>query len=559
MSADAASVSKADADEDTDPAYSHSDDYSTQSDHEEILENETGGKRPSRSKNRTEYEQRLQELEAHVAKLEEQLRLLVSLTPQASLASSRQDYPPKVTRNLNLVGPSLKESTFQKQDSAPYGSNAVDPTLNYVSRRSFQLGSSRNAVDILGNESGEAQSIRLNSLFIIAALRRFLGHEASNHHSSRSVKWIIHRPFKAMIENDVKIRQNITTFLEYLHRGLPAARKGKTGRRTSTNEDEDDTGSMNVATSHDFWQTALISCGMYCCELCTETIWLECPTLKHTRSLLACISQLLDRHVSPVTHQFRSRSIDTVAFPDLWYLFQPGDEILSADTNEARNCLVLKVLKTFGGQERMNGELPTGSLKPDFLSKSVNLLTSASPFVLDAYYLDHDGSSLVPVQQRFVIEPFIGKRYISDLTTYPIEYSRDHGREDFVARGRKFFNLAQSESGTRMTCRGSDLSGADINEEVVVDGTEFLRLNNDQRPRFNAPKIDLAELNTRDYMAAEATIRDETKRLSRSGTDVPKDDDFAICNYRLHAYKLSSRIWSTGLYMRPEVTASMLT
>lgn len=83
---------------------------------------------------------------------------------------------------------------------------------------------------------------------------------------------------------------------------------------------------------------------------------------------------------------------------------------------------------------------------------------------------------------------------------------------------------------------------------------EYFRSNKDQIPTFTpAKKLDLAEVDS--YVAMEAVIRDEARRLARADA-VITESDFLICHYRLYAYKLSVRVWGKLLVQSQHVYQS---
>lgn len=238
---------------------------------------------------------------------------------------------------------------------------------------------------------------------------------------------------------------------------------------------------------------------------------------------------------------FRNRTAEMIRFDDLCYLFHPGDDIAVLQGKRSSYALALRVLRTHGGRQHVLSRLPSRLADSSALRHTTRPVAFSS-FFIDGFNLDFNGHSLTPVRQRFIIESYEGERPISDLRIFPIEYSLQPTRAELIERGSRFMDIAVFHPGLYMTCKGQDLTGEAIDGEVVVDMQEYLRVNPDQVPTFNPPKkMGLAEVN--DYMEIEAMLQEEARRLARKEA-LFTDEDFMLCHYRLHAFKLSSRTWS---------------
>ena len=67
-----------------------------------------------------------------------------------------------------------------------------------------------------------------------------------------------------------------------------------------------------------------------------------------------------------------------------------------------------------------------------------------SPFVIDCFYIDFDGTNFGPLPQEFVLEDYEGEVPINSLKVFPIRFDEDpiKTEKSLVRRGRKFVKLA---------------------------------------------------------------------------------------------------------------------
>lgn len=492
------------------------------------------------------YDEQFRKLEARVAQLEEQLRRVTS-SADVSTHSDAQDGIENPGKSS--IKPDVKFNPKSKAGEASVSKSArtewapISAAINTQSWDEFSNSPSNNSVDILPSENDGPRTvpdrIRFNSLLLIVAIKRFIGVKATSHQVISKQGWTMDRPFKALVEKERSIRKNLKAFRYHLERhheqniqttssGEPVETEGE------TIPDQKETDTLDASA----WQAILIDFDMYCCEECTRAITRESPTISLTRRLFDTFDTLLDSQITGITHMFRARSIKSVRFNDLWYLFQPGDQVVAQRGTVSQYLLALKVFRTYGGRQQLSGN---ASISLTLEQGERRRLNNSSPFFIDGYYLDFDGEALTPVRRRFIIEPYLGEKDISELSILPIEYSTTHRRVNLIERGRKFLSLCMLRSGVQMRCTGFSLEGEHMNDNVIVDMQEYLRLNKSETPTFVPPKkMDLAEIN--DYMSIDAAIREEVKRLSRCGFKVA-DGEFFLCNYRLHVYKLSSRTW----------------
>lgn len=499
------------------------------------------------ARHKRDYDRHLVLLEDRVAELEKQLRLVHETLKNNAVTPAKDDLDQSheessVERARHSAEKQAFPSNDQDQGIVNNIVEPIQPTIKEQPRDRFHTAPSRKAIDVLmSNFFGShraPEQIRFNSLLLITTLKNILGAESNNHGSAPHKGWIIFWPFKAFLESGEKIRGKMALFKKFIKHSF----QQDTTNPEST--EERPASSKWRSLNADAWRTVLKSLRIYCCEVCTEAITLESPTGEHTMSLLSTVTKLMDDYITPVTEDFRKRTVQKVRFRDLWYLFQPGDEVVAWHGPKSSHTLGLKVLRTHGGRQYVYARASISSADLETGNQAVKpVMYTTSSFSMDGFYLDYDGNTLTPVRQRFVIEPYEGERKVTELCVFPIEYSEQPTRQDLIARGHKFLNLARSNSGAHMASRGLDLAGEAIDDEVIVDMREFLRLNPNHTPKFTPPqRMNIAEIN--DYMVTETMAQEEARRLLSSEEEMT-EKDFVLCHYRLHVYKLRSRTWST--------------
>lgn len=218
--------------------------------------------------------------------------------------------------------------------------------------------------------------------------------------------------------------------------------------------------------------------------------------LRFIESLKALIDELKQTNCleSPIEPQSAM-----ILFTDLWHIFRPGQYIFSRSGIQK----VWRVIQTTGGRrllslEVMPSKIDTLRAKP------------SSPFRIDCYYLDFDGSRFGPVHRRFQIRPFEGLRQITALDLHPLEYQGNHKDliDKLTKRGAEFVGLTQvshkyfkgrtiveGPDGARITgpMQQNKNYGISYQEHVespvIVDFNRTIQLN----PEWG-PKLSIGEL-----------------------------------------------------------------
>ncbi|KAH3941542.1 hypothetical protein HBH98_122000 [Parastagonospora nodorum] len=328
------------------------------------------------------------------------------------------------------------------------------------------------------------------------------------------------------------------------------------------------------------WETIVRDFNLYHCEDCMKAMALEWPKLSAFERSCSSVRNLLESIILPVHQKFRTRRTQTLHFQDLWHLFQTGDLIVDKmHTQKAGNSLssvkCRRVLLTRGGRRVLHPSFPppllpwTGS----FLQKEEEPLApinGINVFAIYAYYLDFDGSVWRPVRERFVIHPYSGERNITDLEIYPVEYADDTEKR-LQERGKRFHDLVTAKTVPYVDCTGIDLdTKEEINDKVIVDVRSYFNSEGTELAPYMPPSALNVSETSDCYFGMDCTS-DESRCLHRKQMITPDQSsdleiyqdhiygklefnavpydlklwvpDFAICHYRIFAYKLQSRDW----------------
>lgn len=157
-----------------------------------------------------------------------------------------------------------------------------------------------------------------------------------------------------------------------------------------------------------------------------------------------------------VRRMAESKNPGDIAFGNLWYLFQTGQEIISTKPMSQ----VYRVLQATGGRRHLQDR--SGNRVLSLATGKMN------PLVIDCFYIDFDGKNFRPVPRTITIQPYEGYRSVDSLEAYPLslgKFPKDF-KEDLIDRGKRFVQLVQV---THKRYKGLSLKEGDTNnryEEV---------------------------------------------------------------------------------------------
>lgn len=284
-----------------------------------------------------------------------------------------------------------------------------------------------------------------------------------------------------------------------------------------------------------------------------------------------CVVDFVNETLQPV-RSYLHGAPSSVNFNNIWHLFATGSLIYVKDRSTPQK--IWKVIQATGGRKYLDDP---GSGIPDWETKW-------SPFVIDCYYVDFDGTNFVRINSQFTIEKFNDSMPIAGLQIMPLEVAErllsGVKRDEFRERGEQFLTfltpqyryyqgttLTQSPCGNTLFTQNKHdydshrLFVEQVESQVVVDFGRGIQANPDWAPQTREVdlwKSDSAEFEyfisgrevERDHMwdsrVSEEFLRKEEvkrQRWNKNG-EKPEGDDLLLLPERVYGYVLRTRSWS---------------
>ncbi|KAH5013646.1 hypothetical protein HBI75_193830 [Parastagonospora nodorum] len=484
------------------------------------------------------------------------------------------------------------EMIWRKKESTSTGQETISLLEEERSANQMELSEGRNLDEEVAKLRGTQLPERIR--FNVSSIPRLFWKSCSG----EVYDDIMLRPFKPLIRKADEIHEVLFSMRKALTAMIserPESRQDGSSQDSKpngkANDDSEKTENpKNLENSEEIksitkaeWESILRDFNLYHCEDCVEAMALEWPNESAFDRSCNSVRDLLDSIILPVHLRFRERLSPSIPFHDLWHLFQTGDLIVDRmHTQNAGNSLskvkCRRVLLSRGGRSVLHPGFPP-PLVPwagSFLEKEEEPLApinGINVFAIYAYYLDFDGSVWRPVRERFIIHPYSGERKITDLVVYPIKYAYDT-EEKLHTRGKRFHDLVTAKTVPYVDCTGIDLdTKEDINDKVIVDIRSYFNSVMTELEPFNPPgAMNISEtsdcyqgLNCALVSQSDSRCGHRVQKITPDQTSdlevyqayvhgrvefniAPYDlklwaPDFAICHYRIFAYKLQSRDW----------------
>jgi hypothetical protein len=135
------------------------------------------------------------------------------------------------------------------------------------------------------------------------------------------------------------------------------------------------------------------------------------------------------RDLVETVQRLKAGRVDKIPFSYLWYLFSPGQEIVTRHPKHQ----VYRVLQVTGGRKSLTAR--AGSKVP--------FQRTISDLVIDCFYLDFDGKQYGTKPFTISIRPYDDLMPVTDLLTYPLVYDKEMSEADLINRGKKFAELGK--------------------------------------------------------------------------------------------------------------------
>lgn len=313
---------------------------------------------------------------------------------------------------------------------------------------------------------------------------------------------------------------------------------------------------------------------------------------------LGCLIGFMDNFVTIRRNYVQSTQCRKVHFRDLWYLFNPRDEVIRRDGKQ-----VYKVIGVANPQHKASENV--------FVDFDDN--DTSRSFQISCVFLDFHGKKIGPVCTTFVVKTFAGERSVDSLEVYPLrfyEHTADHERRSLSAspdsrnlrqrliqRGKKFFQAICMKLENAFY-NGPTADCDEVESQVVVDfetalasGTNFGRKldislkslltdydkgpTTSGRPTASGPEqiVQCAAACCIGDVVLDDSFVDRLRREECINSLIPKahgklpsvavyprslndttgentltDDEFLLMNYRVFAFVLRNRKWGESSF-----------
>lgn len=436
------------------------------------------------------------------------------------------------------------------------------------------------------------ERIRLNGPKAFYAL---IGLGPGTLHRSRS-QAVLLQPYRLLLYNEQTIRDRHNTLKQKLEEftdqedASHVSVQHTPGSHETTRDDADQSKDKAIKNSADELQVEEDDPIRYATTSRART--------QNALDYLGCLIGFMDNFVTIRQNYVQSTQCRKVHFRDLWYLFNPGDEVIRRDGKQ-----VYKVIEVANPQHKASQNIFV-----DFDDKD----TSRS-FQISCVFVDFDGKKIGPVSTTFVVKTFAGERSINSFQVYPLrfyEHTADHERRSLSAspdpktlrqrliqRGKKFYQAICMKLENAFY-NGPTADGDEVESQVVVDfetalasGTNFgrkvdislksLLIDYDKRPTTSGRSTASDHEEAVECMAAccigEFVLDDSfVERLRReecinslipkaygklpsvavyprglndiTGENTLTDDEFLLMNYRVFAFVLRTRQWGESSF-----------
>jgi hypothetical protein len=280
-----------------------------------------------------------------------------------------------------------------------------------------------------------------------------------------------------------------------------------------------------------------------------------------------CLAQFVNETLQPVRTYLQDEPT-LVNFNDIWHLFTTGSLVYVKDKSTPQK--IWRVVQATGGRRYMK--------EPDPEIREWD--TKYSPFVLDCYYLDFDGTDFVRVYRQFTIEMFEDFMPTAALQIMPLAVAErllsGFNRADFRRQGEQFLTYLTPQyryyQGTTLTRspqgdplfretedgRSHRLFTEKVESQVVIDFERGIQANPEWGPHereHDLGKADPAEYDDVDEVTEKDSVwdvrvsdeflrKEEIKRQRWNKSDaLPEGDDLLLLPGRMVGYVLRTRSW----------------
>ncbi|KAH6842428.1 hypothetical protein B0I37DRAFT_197161 [Chaetomium sp. MPI-CAGE-AT-0009] len=221
-------------------------------------------------------------------------------------------------------------------------------------------------------------------------------------------------------------------------------------------------------------------------------------TLQHLRLLIEVFDTDL-KQLLEIRHQIQNRTLKSIAYADLWLLFEHGQDVKTPDAR----LQVYRVLRWTGGREvlakhSLYAELQTRALADAQSAQKADIKNDN--FVVECVSFEFDGEQYGPIQKTFMIRKYDGLKPITKLAIHPLDFAPDSHliRERLIKRGNLYLQLSRVNEAAHRHYSGLTLDEPhdEIDSQIIVDTREAVLRYYTNLPRIGV--INLTEHNLRE-------------------------------------------------------------
>ncbi|KAF1811799.1 hypothetical protein P152DRAFT_51751 [Eremomyces bilateralis CBS 781.70] len=329
----------------------------------------------------------------------------------------------------------------------------------------------------------------------------------------RHGKLVFLRPYKTFVTNEQKIREAFrnleakyerpktpidrTDVFEAKFDGSPAVKRTSPGGPETNVVGDDDDETIDSQTAYE-----------------------------HMKLFMQFMDQDL-KSILDLRGRIQEGSLETIAFDDLWHLFQIGQEVVAAG-QEQGSLAIYRVLTYTGGRELTYSVVDPPKNPP---SNSLGPGNWYGAFAVQCWSLTFDGEVYIPQGKTFGIQRYEGERKVTDLAVYPLHFDSKRAalRNQLEGRGRVFMDVASKKTTHRRYAGPNldeDARGEQINSEVIIDFKEAFEQKEDWEPIKLNPDLDLIDHDNREW--AEMYSDNRFCRYANCCTGDPVENDFSV-------------------------------
>lgn len=188
----------------------------------------------------------------------------------------------------------------------------------------------------------------------------------------------------------------------------------------------------------------------------------DLETMRHLR----CLLSFIDEDINARLRYLGQEEPMKITFPDAWYIFKPGAEIIKPHGTQAYRVLAL----TSTGHKFVS---PRNQHRTRIYPEAIVLL---------CVYIDFDGRLMGPIEQEFEIPRFDGEKLVTSLNVYPLRFDSSSGiRSRLLERGKLF---PRYTSIRHMHYAGVMPNKRELDGPVVIDFERTIAENDRWRPEI---------------------------------------------------------------------------